>query len=346
MLKKPSLVEYGKDFDSRLLGRGVELRKDIAAKQKNLSSKLIVSAKILSQCPVCRHEDSALFVAVYDYKYSECKNCGHIFCSTLPDLGSLIGLYEGEGSNVSAQGLVYNKTVFDKRKSLIAAPKVEFVKRVLLHNNIKLSNNYWIDIGCGTGELLSAASDNAFEVLGIESDRNLANFVSNHGLNVVNQSFDQECSEQYLKKAGIVSLINILEHITDPIIFLNKVVHGMSDGVILIEVPRHPSFASLSAKAFPNLAYRHIYPPDHLHIFTDDSFNHMLDQCGLHFIGVWFYGQGVAELVQASCANIENSENSLYDACIGAACKMEGVADRSGLSDTLLAVAQINSSKR
>jgi SAM-dependent methyltransferase len=345
MIKQTFLIEYGKEFDSRQLGRGVELRKDIAAKQENLSSKLVVSAKIISKCPVCRDLDSSLFVVIYDYRYRECKKCGHIFCSTLPDVDSLIGLYEGEGNNVSVQGLVYNKTVFDIRKSLIAAPKVEFVKRVLLHNNTKLLNNYWIDIGCGTGELLSAASDCFFEVLGIESDPNLANFVSNQGLNVVNQNFDYECSERYLNKAGIVSLINILEHITDPITFLNKVVQGMSDGVILIEVPRHPSFASLSAKAFPHLAYRHIYPPDHLHIFTDDSFNHMLDQCGLHLIGVWYYGQGVAEIVQASSTNISNSDNLLYDACISAACKMEAVADRAGLSDTLLAVVQVNSTK-
>ncbi|MFM1757229.1 MAG: hypothetical protein RL621_2222 [Bacteroidota bacterium] len=342
MLKKSTLVEYGKDFDSRQLGRGVELRKDIAYKQKKLSLKLLVNAKLLEQCPVCGYGDSDNYVVVYDYNYSECKNCGHIFCSTLPDIDNLMSLYEGVGSNVSVQGLVYNKTVYDKRKSLIAFPKVEFLKRVLIHNNINLLNNYWVDIGCGTGELLSAASDSSFEVLGIESDVHLAKFATSQGLNIINQNFDEECSNRYLSNAGIVSLINILEHIADPILFLKRVVKSMSNGVILIEVPRHPSFASLSAKAFPDLAYRHIYPPDHLHIFTDDSFRRMLDQCGLQLIGAWFYGQGVAELIEASSVNIINSDNSLYDACISAACAMESVADRAGLSDTLLAVVQFS----
>ncbi len=345
MLRKNILVEYGKDFDSRQLGRGVELRKEIASKQKKLSSKLLHNAKLLEHCPVCGHGESDKYVMVYGYNYSECKNCGHIFCITLPDVGDLIRLYEGEGSNVAAQGLVYNETAYDKRKSLIAFPKVEFIKRVLKHNNINLMNNYWIDIGCGTGELLSVALDSSFEVLGIESDVHLAKFASSRGLNIVNQNFDQECCDRYLSNAGIVSLINILEHITDPILLLKSVAKSMHDGVILIEVPRHPSFASLSARAFPHLAYRHIYPPDHLHIFTDESFKIMLDQCGLHLIGAWFFGQGVAELIEASCANITSSTNSLYDSCISAASAMEVVADRSGLSDTILAVVQLSQSE-
>ncbi|MBK5262599.1 MAG: class I SAM-dependent methyltransferase, partial [Peptostreptococcaceae bacterium] len=159
-----------------------------------------------------------------------------------------------------------NEELFNKRIKMIAEPKINFIIEVL---NSDVSNEKWLDIGCGTGEILMAAKAQGFDAYGIESDEREVTFGTVKGLNIKQAFISPETKDkeiiELIKEADIVSLYNLLEHIENPKGFMEFVKENMKLGAkLVIEVPHTPSLAEFVNLTFPMITYRHLTAPQHL----------------------------------------------------------------------------------
>ena len=341
MLKQPvqAVIKYGKPLDMRYLGRGTEWRIEIAADQKMLAELLKEHLDRLNACPICKSNLSSRYITVFGYLYDKCESCGHIYCATPPKEDAVKNLYNSDSAIKSVQSKIYlDDDLFLKRVEAIARPKVSFVHDVMSVLKEKRIGK-WVDIGSGAGEILFAATDAGWDASGIESDQEECNYEKSKGLKVINEYLSEETFTRLLQGAQVVSLFNVLEHIPDPRGFLNNIAGVLDCGFLIFEVPRHPSLSSLSSELFPEMACRHIYPPDHLHIFSEKSANILLEGTGFDVVGKWYFGQDFFDLICSAGANQGLGANSVWAEIACVAPKVQQVIDEEGLADTMIVVA-------
>ncbi len=113
-----------------------------------------------------------------------------------------------------------------------------------------------------------------------------------------------------------------------------------TDSYLLVEVPRSPSISALSNKCFPEYAARNIYPPDHLHLFTDKSIDTMLPKFGLKIEHVWFFGQDVYEILTTCMLHGGFEDHPLIDKTLNIVDEFQAVVDKNNLSDTMLVLSR------
>lgn len=324
----------GKKTNWKNLNRSISWRINIAKKKKETAKYSAFFQKKLKHCPICNNKKRHTFIIIYGYKYAECELCGHIFMQPPIDLKAVRHLYSGNKKS-SAQDKIYiNENIFKKRIKQIATPKIEYC------NNIIKKRGLWIDIGCGVGEMLIAAKKTGWKVFGIESDLREVKFAKQHGLDVVQDYITTNNIEQ-LRNADVISLINILEHINKPSEFLQSIANALPRNVyVIIEIPRHPSLSSFVNLVFPNLAYRHIHSPEHMHIFTEKSLAIMLNNAKLKAVGMWEFGQDVSDLILLAAANVSKKEDQFIDMIYKLVPDLQKIIDKKSMSDTIFIVTK------
>jgi len=327
---------YSKEIDLSRLNRTISWKLDMAAKQKKLAKALIKDRLELKACPICKCKDFALFVEISHYPYCECANCGHIFSQKPPRPEAIKGLYAANEDKKSGQSKICTvKELFSVRIETIAAPKVQYITERVP------SKGKWVDIGCGVGEVLVAAKAKGWQVLGIESDHEKIKFAKMMGVDIINTFITQENISEYIKDATVISLFNLLEHILYPDKLLKAVVNAVpSNTHIVIDVPRHPSLSALANCSFPDMISRHIYPPDHLHIFTEKSIGLLLKKNGLIAESIWLFGQDFYEVVSSMAAKNGSEKKDFLEKALKNANQIQAAIDKSGLSDTMIIISR------
>jgi 2-polyprenyl-3-methyl-5-hydroxy-6-metoxy-1,4-benzoquinol methylase len=125
-----------------------------------------------------------------------------------------------------------------------------------------------LEVGCHDGYLLNLLDKEGFKTFGVEPSP-MADFAKNQfGLNVKNEFFSEDSFDG--KKFDFIIMRHVIEHVSDPVEFLNIAYSKLNDGGrIYIEVPN--SLWSLSNSFFPEF---HI---DHISYFTQSSLRNLID---------------------------------------------------------------------
>lgn len=328
---------FSKPFDVRGLNRSIGWKLDIAAKQKRLADAVRSTAAERSGCPVCDEPRSAVFVEVFGYPYVECAACGHLYLQRPPSPEATRRLYASErGPGKSVQSDIYAvRELFETRVSAVATPKVEYVSRAVG------AGGRWVDVGAGVGELVVAAGRRGWDAIGLEMDGEEVAFARQVGADVRQAEVHPGNAPALLGPAKVVSLLNVVEHAQDPAAVLATVGIGMEASAwLVVEVPRHPSLSSFAIRCFPEGAHRHIYPPDHLHVFTEKSLDILLGRTGFDAQHVWLFGQDYSEMaVSLACAGGRTGAD-IPGFVLDSADRLQAVVDEAGLSDTMFVVAR------
>jgi 2-polyprenyl-3-methyl-5-hydroxy-6-metoxy-1,4-benzoquinol methylase len=97
-----------------------------------------------------------------------------------------------------------------------------------------------LDVGAGGGIMVEVASQEGYEATGVEPSLSLQKKANELGLNVISGTISNlERHHRY----DVITSIDVLEHVTDPISFLQEINHFMSDdGVAVIVTPNRKSF--------------------------------------------------------------------------------------------------------
>jgi 2-polyprenyl-3-methyl-5-hydroxy-6-metoxy-1,4-benzoquinol methylase len=143
----------------------------------------------------------------------------------------------------------------------------------------------WLDIGTGPGNFLDTAVKRGKRVVGVEPSLEASRHASSKGHHVLNVYFERELASQ-IGKFEAIHCSEVLEHIPNPIEFLEAIKHSMSSQTILCTVV--PNDFSLIQEIYTTLNDSidkwWIDPPFHLNYFSRDSLRNLLESNGLKVI--------------------------------------------------------------
>lgn len=321
----------------RSLNRTFGWRRSFAERHQELAAQLRDARRPLAGCRICGSPDLRPLVTINGFPYAECGMCGVVLSAEPPSSESVRALYSAEKQRRTPQAVVYaDPGLFDRRVAQIATPKVAHALDV-----IGRADGRWIDVGCATGELLAAARDAGWDAVGIDSDPIETAFARDRGFTVIDDFVTADHGGEHLRDAAVVSLLNVLEHVEDPSALLSMFAGHLRPGAhLVIEVPRHPSLSSFSNVAFPHLATRHIYAPEHLHVFSERALELLLAAAGLEAISVWTFGQDFQELISSAAVNAGLPEGGLFERMCELVPSVQAAIDAADLSDVLFVVAR------
>lgn len=190
-----------------------------------------------------------------------------------PDISRLLGdEEEAERERIWLRSTLFSDICFILNQSLVG-------RRVL-------------DVGCGSGELLSYMRDSGFDTVGIEPSYDAAAIAEQRGLVVHNTTF-KDFLDHYesdsIEAFGAVFFINVLEHVPNPVelIEFTKRILGRG-GIICVRVPNDFSEIQLAARRSLDKDAWWIAIPDHINYFNFLSLHSLLQHLGFEV----FYSQG------------------------------------------------------
>ncbi len=144
-----------------------------------------------------------------------------------------------------------------------------------------------LDIGCGTGEFISYLNGRGFEAAGIEPSEEAAAMARKHGLDVFEGDWEGYLASPAAgrPKAGAVTLINVLEHVPEPVDLVNGIKQLLAPGGALVVVVPN-DFSELQDFALQALGGEAwwVARPDHINYFDFDSMRGFLEALGLEVL--------------------------------------------------------------
>jgi len=239
----------------------------------------------LLTCPICTQEPTS---PPKERSIVACTTCGNHWTFISKELDT-DALYQDE---------VY--AVVDNRKSVFERIIFSEAKKVLQKAESILPNHSrrLLDFGSGKGLFLAVAKESGWEVLGIETARERAEFSREKYQVEVKQEFYSE-GKIAENRYDLISLNHVLEHLPAPIQLLSKLLQSNLEhsGILYIEVPRADSWQAKIAGAH----WMHWDIPKHLTHWTEAGLEKELRLIGFQKIAVRNFSihLGVLGMLQA-----------------------------------------------
>ncbi len=157
----------------------------------------------------------------------------------------------------------------------------EDIYQNFLEINKKLSNKTCIlDIGCGWGLALQYFKKKGMECYGFDPAIEAIEYGKTKGLNVKHAGI-KNMDVFKGKKFDIVTMLNVLEHLSDPILALKQIKKILNkNGILVIDVPNDFNEFQVLGKEIHNLKDWWVAPPNHLNYFSKDSLVKLLKSLG------------------------------------------------------------------
>lgn len=234
-------------------------------------------------CPTCSSIEVKEIMKLYDDRYGypgeftlfRCHSCGHSLLDCDMEYGEIGKLY----------------TDYYPRKSLNIAnfkPHVEENGFFYWFDGLASSTFRWVpknvrvlDVGCGFGESLGYHTARGCEVYGVEVDENIRRVIEKFNYKVHVGLFDDKLYEK--NYFDYVTMDQVIEHVSDPILTLRGVTMVLKPGGIAILST--PNARGWGATVFGR-RWINWHSPYHLHFFTQDSMQLAAHQAGLELMQV------------------------------------------------------------
>ena len=149
-------------------------------------------------------------------------------------------------------------------------------KKVRLINSLSGSKGKLLDIGCGTGDLLSACEKDGWDISGVEPSKKARELALNKivsGGSILNDINDIS-SEQH-NSFHVITMWHVLEHVPNLSAYIEKLKKLLvSDGYLIVAVPNFKSYDAKHYKEF----WAAYDVPRHLWHFSEKSIKHIFSQ--------------------------------------------------------------------
>ena len=156
-------------------------------------------------------------------------------------------------------------------------------KHIDLHFQVyplhKFRNKVVADIGCGGGVFLDAVSGFAADVIGVEKNEDLLTQLSETGTRVYS-----DASELEPNSIDIASSFSVIEHLEDPLGFLQNIKRALkTGGLAIISTPNENSFLmNHGPQEFKSFFYRKV----HTYYFGPEALNNIVEKSGFVVAGI------------------------------------------------------------
>jgi 2-polyprenyl-3-methyl-5-hydroxy-6-metoxy-1,4-benzoquinol methylase len=138
-----------------------------------------------------------------------------------------------------------------------------------------------LDVGCGWAQALLHFKSKGAECYGFDPADEAVEHGRKNGMNVVKAGMDQ-MDVFGGKRFDVVTLMNVLEHVADPIGVLTEIRAKVlkPDGVLVIEVPNEFNAFQVCGQKVNDLHQWWFVPPSHLNYFNGQTLKQTLDGLG------------------------------------------------------------------
>lgn len=143
-----------------------------------------------------------------------------------------------------------------------------------------------LDIGAGTGDFLGYLNEQGWRAEGLEPSKLAAERAKDEGLTVHHGTLEGFVAQGEQRRYQAVTMLNVLEHVPDPVAFLGLVRELLDPGgVLVLSVPN--DFTPVQAAAVEALGLRQwwVAVPDHINYFTYESLERTLEGTGYEVAG-------------------------------------------------------------
>jgi SAM-dependent methyltransferase len=155
-----------------------------------------------------------------------------------------------------------------------------------------------LDVGCGSGNFLRCMKEKGFSAFGIEPSGSGSEYAREaHGVDIYRGMIEDYLSASSGRTFDVITLLNVLEHLTNPVQILLRLSRVLSsDGVMAIVVPdarfhdlvgRLRRFAGVSDPYWieqPNSFLSGFKLPDHLCSFQPNTITALVRRCGFRVV--------------------------------------------------------------
>lgn len=237
------------------------------------------------ECPSCRCKKYDPFIRTFDrfdksqhlnFQLVKCQRCGLIYLNPRPLENDIWKYYNSEGYDPFIS--IADRKSF--REKIYVIIRKFNIRRKASRINCVVDPGRLLDVGCATGEFLSAMKKKRWNVFGIETDEKSRNFSINRGYNVFESldSIDEGC------KFDLITFWHVLEHVYRLKESLEKVYELLShDGYLVIAVP---NILSIDFRQYRKY-WVALDAPRHLYHFSPVTLIKLLETSGFRFVHSW-----------------------------------------------------------
>ncbi len=214
----------------------------------------------MNNCPSCKSE-SIEYLDAYEvnqdlthdilpntYKIIKCNICNLYFKDYMPNNNELNAFYNSLGDGEWNYQQVH--------------PHEKYLKDIL--KNLP-DNSSVLDVGCNTGRLLSEETER-LNCFGVEINRNAAKIAESAGIKIIADKIENDNLGD--NKYDVVTLVDVFEHLNDPLPFLNQLVNSLKPkGKLYIFTGRTDCLPSCLCGSY----YWYYKPAQHL-IFLNNEY--------------------------------------------------------------------------
>jgi SAM-dependent methyltransferase len=194
-----------------------------------------------STLPVLSGTDYLFETTTQTFKLSACSGCYCFFLDPMPSPEQIANFYpqqywwKGSGE----RSLKRFESIY---RRLVLRDHISFVKRAARNIQPQPAEVKLLDVGCGTGTLISILKDRGFRVLGLDFSPEASKVAAlEHGVKVIVGSLEDAKFPD--RSFDMITLFHVMEHLTEPLEMLQEVNRIlMPGGRVVIQVPNIDSW--------------------------------------------------------------------------------------------------------
>jgi 2-polyprenyl-3-methyl-5-hydroxy-6-metoxy-1,4-benzoquinol methylase len=221
-------------------------------------------------CCVCGTVQRPLF-RYRGFRYRRCPACGLVTTYPLPDNAAIEQHYAAK----FAAGNYALRRRFEEEYQA-----VERQYLALLERRVQVARPSVLDVGCFTGGFLQLLARRGWDVYGLELQQQAVEVARRHLPGRIFQA-DLYGDRFPQRQFDVVSLLGLIEHVTDPMRMLGRCAELLgAGGTLIVETP---SSSSLPARAMGR--YWPPYAPvEHIHLFSRRALRQAVARVGLETV--------------------------------------------------------------
>jgi len=230
-------------------------------------------------CPHCSSKRKKNSFDLNAFHHHSCVDCKCVYVSPRLKNSALEELYEDEYYSE-----MYNQSMlpfFDKRKELIGQSKyIQVIECVQEVRKTQTKSLRVLDIGAGIGEVISVFNDNGHDCEAIEVNKIAIKQLKDLKIKVFDDSFYNFNS---IEKFDVIMAWGVVEHITDPSLFLDKVYSLLNpSGVFVSEVPHSESVLVDYCQKTGKDPLRILQGEQHIILYSNQAYCELHEKSGLN----------------------------------------------------------------
>lgn len=232
------------------------------------------------KCLFCKGE-SKLRIRIKNWKVYKCKNCGVSFLYPL----------------IENAEKIYNQKYFEKWYiPFYEERKKYFEKLYLILKNSLPEKGKLLDIGCGIGIFLDLMREKGYDVYGQDVSPFAVDYCRSKNFIV----FQELLNFKFENEFDIITMIDVIAHIKNPLIYLQKCKKLLKpDGILIIKTLLHSNYLFTIAKlfSFTKKSNSILHIPAQIYHFDKNSIIKLAEITGFKMEKIFIKGEFVGRKI-------------------------------------------------